>query len=149
MPAAALLLRRPADFSTLGRWQPGAAVGLIAELKRRNVIRVGLLYGIAAWLVLQVADVLFGVMGVPDWSLRLVFGILLLGLPVALIFAWVFELTPEGLKRERPADEVAADAPRASPCTGSWGGRTMPLPRSGPWTGAPMPWTSGSGARLT
>jgi TolB-like protein len=90
-------------------------LGLFAELKRRNVIRMTLLYCIAAWLVLQVADVLFGIMGVPDWSLRLVFGILLLGLPVVLVFAWVFELTPEGLKRERPAAEVAADAPRAIP----------------------------------
>lgn len=60
-------------------------MALIAELKRRNVIRVALLYCVASWLVLQVADVLFGVMGVPDWSLRLVFGILLLGLPIALV----------------------------------------------------------------
>ena len=91
-------------------------MGLIAELKRRNVIRVGLLYCIAAWLLLQVADVLFGLMGLPDWSLRLVFGLLLLGLPLALIFAWVFELTPEGLRRERPGAEVGGgDAPRAMP----------------------------------
>ncbi|MGD9387646.1 MAG: tetratricopeptide repeat protein, partial [Gammaproteobacteria bacterium] len=90
-------------------------MGLIAELKRRNVIRVGLLYCIAAWLVLQVADVLFGLIGVPDWSLRLVFGLLLLGLPLALIFAWVFELTPEGLRRERAPEELGPDAPRAMP----------------------------------
>ncbi len=90
-------------------------MGLIAELKRRNVIRVGLLYCVAAWLLLQVADVLFGLMGVPDWSLRLVFGLLLLGLPLALIFAWVFELTPEGLRRERPSEELGPDAPRAMP----------------------------------
>ena len=90
-------------------------MGLIAELKRRNVIRVGLLYCIAAWLVLQVADVLFGLIGVPDWSLRLVFGLLLLGLPLALIFAWVFELTPEGLRRERPSEELPPEAPRAMP----------------------------------
>jgi TolB-like protein/Tfp pilus assembly protein PilF len=86
-------------------------MGLFAELKRRNVIRMALLYGVASWVVLQVADVLFGIMGVPDWSLRLVFGILLLGLPVALVFAWVFELTPEGLRRERPADEALARPP--------------------------------------
>jgi TolB-like protein/predicted Zn-dependent protease len=90
-------------------------LGIWAELKRRNVIRTALLYCVASWLVLQVADVLFGIIGVPDWSLRLVFGILLLGLPIALIFSWVFELTPEGLKRERPAAEVAAHAPRAMP----------------------------------
>jgi TolB-like protein/predicted Zn-dependent protease len=90
-------------------------LGLWAELKRRNVVRTALLYAVASWLVLQVADVLFGIIGVPDWSLRLVFGILLLGLPVALVFAWVFELTSEGLKRERSAEEVAAGVPRALP----------------------------------
>jgi TolB-like protein len=89
-------------------------VGLWAELKRRNVIRMALLYFVGSWLVLQVADVLFGIIGVPDWSLRLVFGILLLGLPVALVFAWVFELTPEGLKRERPLADTEA-AQRAMP----------------------------------
>ena len=89
-------------------------VGLWAELKRRNVVRMALLYGVASWVVLQVADVMFGVMNLPDWSLRLVFGILLLGLPVALVFAWVFELTPEGLKRERPVAE-AGGAERAMP----------------------------------
>lgn len=62
---------------------------LWGELKRRDVVRVGLLYGLASWLVLQVADVLFGIMGLPEWSLRLVFGILLLSLPVALVFAWL------------------------------------------------------------
>jgi TolB-like protein len=86
-------------------------VGLFAELKRRNVIRMALLYCVASWVVLQVADVLFGIMGVPDWSLRLVFGILLLGLPIALIFSWVFELTPEGLRRERPAEENVTRSP--------------------------------------
>lgn len=90
------------------------SVGLWAELKRRNVIRMALLYFVGSWLVLQVADVLFGIIGVPDWSLRLVFGILLLGLPVALVFAWVFELTPEGLKRERPVAE-AGGTERAMP----------------------------------
>jgi TolB-like protein/Flp pilus assembly protein TadD len=90
------------------------SVGLWAELKRRNVIRMALLYCVGSWLVLQVADVLFGIIGVPDWSLRLVFGILLLGLPVALVFAWVFELTPEGLKRERPLADTEA-AQRAMP----------------------------------
>jgi TolB-like protein/Flp pilus assembly protein TadD len=89
-------------------------LGLIAELKRRNVIRMALLYCVASWLVLQVADVLFGIMALPDWSLRLVFGILLLGLPVALVLAWVFEVTPEGLRRERSA----ADGPRLQPETG-------------------------------
>jgi TolB-like protein/tetratricopeptide (TPR) repeat protein len=88
-------------------------VSFIAELKRRNVIRVAILYAVASWLILQVADVLFGLMSLPDWSLRLVLAILILGFPIALIFSWVFELTPEGLKREsdiRPDEAVAAHA---------------------------------------
>ena len=61
-------------------------MSFIAELKRRNVIRVGILYAVASWLILQVADVLFGLMGLPDWSLRLVLAILVLGFPIALIY---------------------------------------------------------------
>ena len=52
-------------------------MSLIKELKRRNVIRMGILYGISSWLVLQVGDVMFELLGVPDWSLKFVFGILL------------------------------------------------------------------------
>ena len=78
----------------------------LAELKRRNVIRVGIFYAVAGWLVLQVADVLFGLLALPDWSLRLVFAILLLGLPLVLVLSWAFELTPEGLKRDRGAESI-------------------------------------------
>jgi TolB-like protein/Flp pilus assembly protein TadD len=71
------------------------------ELKRRNVVRVGLLYAVGGWLILQVADVLVGLLSLPDWTLRFVALLLVLGFPLVLIFSWVFELTPEGLKRER------------------------------------------------
>jgi len=83
-------------------------MSLWAELRRRNVIRVAVFYAVAAWLVLQVADVLFGILGVPDWSLRLVLGILLLGLPFVLVFSWAYELTPEGIKREKDVDRTAS-----------------------------------------
>jgi serine/threonine-protein kinase len=79
-------------------------VNFFQELKRRNVIRMALLYVVVGWVVLQIADVLFDPLGLPDWTFRLVLGLLLLGFPFALIFAWVFELTPEGLKRERDVD---------------------------------------------
>ncbi len=79
-----------------------------SELKRRNVFRVALLYVVAAWLILQVADVLFPNLGVPDWAFGLVFGLLLLFFIPVLIFAWAFEITPEGLKRER--DIAVSDA---------------------------------------
>jgi TolB-like protein/Flp pilus assembly protein TadD len=79
-------------------------MSLLSELRRRNVFRVAALYLVAGWVLLQVAELLFGALDVPAWSLRLVLGLLLLGLPLALIFAWVYELTPEGLKREHEVD---------------------------------------------
>jgi len=79
-------------------------MSLFEELKRRNVVRMAVLYAIATWLILQIADVLFDQLDVPAWAFRLVLGLLVLGFPIALIFAWVFELTPEGLKREREID---------------------------------------------
>jgi TolB-like protein len=79
-------------------------MSFIEELKRRNVIRMAVLYGIASWLILQIADVLFDQLEVPGWAFRLVLGLLALGFPFALIFSWVFELTPDGLKRERDID---------------------------------------------
>jgi TolB-like protein len=82
-------------------------MALFGELKRRNVIRVAVLYGVASWALLQVGDLLFGALGVPPWGIRLLLGLLLLGFPLALIFAWVYELTPEGLKLER---DVSRDA---------------------------------------
>jgi TolB-like protein len=75
-------------------------MSLIAELKRRNVIRVAIAYMVVSWLTLQAGDVLFGLLGVPDWGLRLLFGILALGFPVALVLSWIYELTPEGLRRD-------------------------------------------------
>ncbi len=74
------------------------------ELKRRNVFRIAALSLVAGWLVLQVAEVLAGVLGLPDWTLRFVAFLLLLGFPLALVFSWVYELTPEGIKRESEID---------------------------------------------
>lgn len=79
-------------------------MSVIAELKRRNVVRVAVLYGLAAWLILQVADVLVPALGLPGWVMRLVALLLILGLPLVLIFSWVYELTPEGLKKQLEVD---------------------------------------------
>jgi len=86
-------------------------MSLLTELRRRNVFRVAALYAVAGWLLLQVADVLFGLMEVPAWGLRLVLGILVLGFPVALVLSWIYELTPEGVKRESavPRDASVTD----------------------------------------
>lgn len=73
---------------------------MFSELHRRNVVRVGIPYTVVAWLLLQVADVVMENIGAPDWVMQALLFLLLLGLLPALIFAWVFELTPEGIKRE-------------------------------------------------
>ena len=74
------------------------------ELKRRNVVRMGMLYIVASWVLLQISDVIFEPLGVPSWVFRMMMSMLALGLPFALVFSWIFELTPEGLKRERDID---------------------------------------------
>jgi TolB-like protein/Tfp pilus assembly protein PilF len=74
------------------------------ELKRRNVVRVAVLYVVATWLLLQVADVGVSLLGLPESIGKVIFLILALGFPLALIFAWVYEMTPEGIKREKDID---------------------------------------------
>ena len=79
-------------------------MSLFEELKRRNVVRVGVVYLIAAWLLAQVADLLLESFQAPEWVIQAVLIVLLVGFPVALIFAWAFELTPEGIKKEKDVD---------------------------------------------
>ncbi len=79
-------------------------MSLLAELKRRNVIRVAILYVVTAWLLLQAADVGMSALGLPEWTGRMVLLLLGLGFPVALVFSWVYELTPEGIRRDSEVD---------------------------------------------
>jgi len=74
------------------------------ELKRRNVVRVALAYIIATWLLLQLADIVLNNIEAPDWVFQAILLLVVLGFPIALIFAWAFELTPEGLKKEKDVD---------------------------------------------
>ncbi|HSG34966.1 MAG TPA: tetratricopeptide repeat protein, partial [Sphingomonadaceae bacterium] len=76
-------------------------MSLLAELKRRNVFRVGLFYIVSAWLVVQVAETLLPIFDVPDGVLRAIVLVMALGFVPALLFAWAFEMTPDGLKREK------------------------------------------------
>ena len=75
-----------------------------AELKRRNVYKVAVAYGVVAWLLMQIASQIFPFFDIPNWVVRLVVLILIIGFPVALIIAWAFEVTPEGIKRTEAAD---------------------------------------------
>ena len=76
------------------------------ELKRRNVIRVAIAYVVAAWFMIEISATTFPMLRLPEWSATLVTVLLMIGLPVALIFAWAFELTPEGLKKEKDVDRT-------------------------------------------
>ncbi|NOR68026.1 MAG: hypothetical protein GQ528_11785 [Woeseiaceae bacterium] len=76
------------------------------ELKRRNVFRVGAAYIIVAWLVAQVLQLVFESFGTPDWVIKTVLVLLAAGLPFSLFFAWAFEMTPEGIKREHEVDRT-------------------------------------------
>ena len=79
------------------RKRPTRMTNVLAELKRRNVFKVATIYVVVSWLILQVATVVFPVFEIPDWASRLVVILLGLGFPVALILAWAFDLTPEGI----------------------------------------------------
>jgi TolB-like protein len=74
------------------------------ELKRRNVYKVAIAYGVVAWLLMQIASQIFPFFEIPNWAVRLVVLLLVIGFPVALILAWAFELTPEGIKRAEDVD---------------------------------------------
>ena len=75
-----------------------------AELKRRNVYKVAVAYGVVAWLLMQIASQIFPFFEIPNWVVRLVVLLLIVGFPVALIIAWAFEVTPAGIKRTEAAD---------------------------------------------
>ncbi|MGA9575292.1 MAG: hypothetical protein WBS20_15235, partial [Lysobacterales bacterium] len=79
-------------------------MGFFEELKRRNVFRVGIAYAIASWLLLQLSDILVPLLNLPDSVQRVVLLLLIIGFVPALILAWAFELTPEGLKKEKDVD---------------------------------------------
>jgi len=81
------------------------------ELKRRNVFRVGAAYVVTAWLVVQVADVALEAFGSPEWVMKTLLLLLVIGFPIALIFAWAFEKTPEGLKLEKNVDRSQSITP--------------------------------------
>ncbi|MFV8816425.1 hypothetical protein [Haliea sp. E17] len=75
-------------------------MSLFRELKRRNVIRVAVAYAVTAWLLVQVVDLVLDNIGAPDWVMQTLLLILAVGFPIAIVFAWAFEITPEGVKRE-------------------------------------------------
>jgi TolB-like protein/Flp pilus assembly protein TadD len=88
-------------------------MSFLAELKRRHVVRVALVYGAVSFAVLQAADLIAPRLQLPDWTVTLMVVLALLGLPVALVLAWAFELTPDGVRRTEPT--AVAPAPERRP----------------------------------
>src|SRR5712672_42701 len=84
----------------------------LTELKRRKVYRVAVAYAIVAWLLIQAASILFPTFEAPGWVMKVFVTVIAAGFPIALILAWAFELTPEGLRRTEFADELPTKAPR-------------------------------------
>ena len=87
------------------------------ELKRRNVYKVAIAYGVVSWLIIQIATQVFPVFDIPIWTERLVVILLLFAFPIALILAWAYELTPEGIKR---TEDVAPMNRSRAASAGSW-----------------------------
>ena len=87
-------------------------MSFLAELRRRNVIRMAGLYLVGAWLVTQVAATVLPLFDAPEWMARSVVVLLAIGFVPALVIAWVFELTPEGLKRDADVDPAVSIAPQ-------------------------------------
>src|SRR5256886_9451051 len=81
-----------------------------AELKRRNVYKVAVAYAIVGWLSAQIATQIFPFLEIPNWLVRLVIVLVVIGFPIALVIAWAFEATPEGIKRTEVADAMPVSA---------------------------------------
>ena len=88
-------------------------MNLFTELKRRNVYKVAVAYAVIGWLLVQVATQVFPFFEIPNWAVRLIVLAIVIGYPVALVIAWAFELTPQGLKRTEDVD-LAAQGQRKS-----------------------------------
>ena len=87
-------------------------MSLIKELKRRYLFKVGIAYAVSTWILLQLTDVVTGILDLPEWAPQLILLILLVGFIPALILAWIFELTSEGVKLKRDVARKNSVAPR-------------------------------------
>ena len=99
--------------ATLARW--------FAELRRRKVVRVAIVYVVIAWLLIQVADATFEPIGLPDWANRLVIVLVVLGFPLACGLAWALDVTPRGIQRTvSTADRLGAQGTAVGPGAAAW-----------------------------
>jgi hypothetical protein len=95
----------------------------LSELRRRNVYKVAVAYAVVGWLVVQIATSTFPVLEIPNWATKLVIAVVLLGFPIALVIAWAFEMTPEGMKRTEdvsPDEKIRSRAGESLRGSSSW-----------------------------
>ena len=100
--------------------QPSTLQALFAEMMRRRVFRVMAVYGVVAFMVLQIAELIFPMLLLPDWATRLVLGLVLVGFPIAIVIAWAFEATDEGIRRAEPAPPELIQQIVAQPASKRW-----------------------------
>jgi hypothetical protein len=79
-------------------------MGMVSELRRRNVFRMAVLYLLAAWLIMQVAEVVIALANLANWVGPSILGLLAIGFPIALIVSWFYEITPQGISLESDVD---------------------------------------------
>jgi hypothetical protein len=91
--------------------------GLFAELKRRHVVRVAVSYVIVGWIIIEVGSTIFPALGVPAWGATLLVTLTLLGFPLALVLAWAFDVTPQGLRRTGSARRTVRPGTVHRQCT--------------------------------
>jgi len=91
--------------------------GLLQELKRRNVFRVAIAYVMLGWIIAQVAELALDSFGSPTWVIKTLLLLLALGLPLAIFFSWAFEITPDGVKKEKDVDRSSLRWPLLSRTT--------------------------------
>src|SRR5438874_660148 len=82
-------------------------MSFFSELKRRNVYKIAVAYAVIGWLLVQVATQVFPFFEIPNWAVRLIVLAIVIGFPIALVIAWAFELTPEGLRRTEDVNRAA------------------------------------------
>ena len=98
-PASARELMEKLEFCRQQLTAGGGSGSFFSQLKQRNVVRVAIAYGVTAWLLAQIATQIFPFFEIPNWGVRLVILVLVIGFPIALALAWAFEITPEGIVR--------------------------------------------------
>ena len=98
----------------------GNPLSFFQELKRRKVIRVIIVYAAASFVILELASIIQEPFGLPDWTIRLVFIILLVGLIIAIILSWIYDITPEGIEKTKPAREVQDTFPGKPSKVNAW-----------------------------